>query len=64
MRDRFRNVLRTISSFVSSFEFTTGVVFVIAVSCVLSIVANQFSISVHALSLESSVVLNGHGKIL
>ncbi|XP_058268119.1 rhomboid domain-containing protein 2 [Hemibagrus wyckioides] len=60
MRDRFRNVLWKISSFVSAFEFTSGVVFVVTLSCVLSIVTNYCNISEHALSLESSVLLNGH----
>lgn len=63
MREMIRNVLWTISNFVSSFEFTTGLVFVVALSCVLSIVTNHFSVSTHALSLDSSVVLNGDGKI-
>lgn len=64
MRGRFRDGLWKIYSFVSAFEFTSGVVFVVTLSCVLSIVTNHFNISGHTLSLESSVVLNGHGKIL
>ncbi|KAK3550112.1 hypothetical protein QTP86_020673 [Hemibagrus guttatus] len=60
MRDRFRNVLWKISSFVSAFEFTSGVVFVVTLSCVLSIVTNYCNIPGHALSLESSVFLSGH----
>lgn len=64
MYDKFRNVLWKISSSMSAFEFTSGVVFVVILSCVLSVVTNYFNISEHALSLESSVVLNGHGKIL
>ncbi|XP_046717055.1 rhomboid domain-containing protein 2 isoform X2 [Silurus meridionalis] len=60
MCDRFRNILWKFSSFVPAFEFTSGVGFVVTLSCVLSIVANHFNISAHALSLESSVVLNGH----
>lgn len=64
MCDRFCNALRKISSFVSGFEFTSGVVFVVTLSCVLSVVSNYFNISGHALSLDSSVLLKGHGKIL
>lgn len=60
MRGRFRDGLWKIYSFVSAFEFTSGVVFVVTLSCVLSIVTNHFNISGHTLSLESSVVLNGH----
>ncbi|KAK2823367.1 hypothetical protein Q7C36_019967 [Tachysurus vachellii] len=60
MRDRFYNVLLKISSFVSAFEFTSGVVFVVTLSCVFSIVTNHLNISVHALSLDSSVLINGH----
>lgn len=64
MCGRFRILSRKVSSFVSAFELTSGVALVVTLSCVLSIVTNHLNIAGHALSLESSAVLNGNGNIL
>ncbi|KAM9456326.1 rhomboid domain-containing protein 2 [Clarias gariepinus] len=60
MCGRFRILSRKVSSFVSAFELTSGVAIVVTLSCVLSIVTNHLNIAGHALSLESSAVLNGN----
>ncbi|XP_072514860.1 rhomboid domain-containing protein 2 [Salminus brasiliensis] len=52
--------LQGVSQAVSALEFTSGIVFVVAVSSVLNIVTNYLDISSHLLSLESSLLLNIH----
>ena len=64
MRASLSKALQSVSRAVSDVEVTGGVVLTVLVSCGLSLVTGYLNISAQSLSLESSLVLSGHGKAL
>lgn len=62
MHNTLKNWKQTFAGFAPDLELTCGIVFVIALSCVFSVIPCYSDISEQFFSLESSAVISGHGK--
>lgn len=58
----FKTWRQKFAELVPDVELNCGIVIVVVVSCVLSVLAHHFDVSEHLFSLDSNVVIKGHGK--